>query len=437
MARILLATTPVAGHVTPVAVLARRLVDRGNEVVWYTGAAFADQVTATGAHHEPIRHRHDWSLVHVHDALPQLRDKTGIDQVRTAFKDLFIDAAPDTLADLQEIVGRFSADVVVANALVFADRWLHELGGPPHANIATTMYGLYSRDTAPFGPALRPNASSIGRVRNRVMNAVHRKLIFGPVTRHLDDVREQVGLPRHGRPVLDTFLSPYLYLQDCAATFEYPRSDLPPQVHFIGPLLQAPPAGFRPPNWWSELGTGRPVVLVTQGTVRNDDDILFAPAIEALADDDALVVITTGSAATLDRPLPDNVRVASFVPYSALMPHVSAYVTNGGYGGVQMALAHGVPIVVCGATEDKAEVGARVAWSGAGIRIPGNRPTAAQLREAIREVRADARYRARAEELAADIATYDPPELGARLIEQLAATGQPVLRLAADRIATD
>jgi UDP:flavonoid glycosyltransferase YjiC (YdhE family) len=347
MARILLATTPVPGHVTPVAVLARSLVDRGNEVVWYTGAGFADQVTATGARFEPIRHEHDWSLGHVHDALPELRGKTGVDQVRTAFKHLFIDSAPATLTDLQKIVADFPADVVVANALVFADRWLHELGGPPTVNIATTMYGLYSRDTAPFGPALPPLPTPVGRLRNKVMNAVHRRFIFGPVTKHLDDVRETVGLPRRGQPVLDSFLSPYLYLQDCTESFEYPRSDLPPQVHFIGPLLPPPVETAALPAWWDELDGTRPVVLVTQGTIRNEDDILFAPTIEALATEDVLVVITTGNGASITGPLPPNVRVEQYVPYSLLMPHVSAYITNGGYGGVQMALANG-PAPACG-----------------------------------------------------------------------------------------
>jgi UDP:flavonoid glycosyltransferase YjiC (YdhE family) len=56
MARILIATSPIPGHVAPVTALARRLVARGNDVVWYTGSGFAGQVTATGAKHEPIRH---------------------------------------------------------------------------------------------------------------------------------------------------------------------------------------------------------------------------------------------------------------------------------------------------------------------------------------------------------------------------------------------
>jgi UDP:flavonoid glycosyltransferase YjiC (YdhE family) len=331
MARILIATSPIPGHVAPVTALARRLVARGNDVVWYTGSGFAGQVTATGAKHEPIRHSHDWSLVHPHDVLPALRAKTGIDQVRTAF-------------------------------------------------------------------------------------------------RHLDDVREAVGLPRRGRPVLDSFLSPYLYLQDCTASFEYPRSDLPPQMHFIGPLLPVEPVEFDRPEWWPELESGRRVVLVTQGTIRNEDDRLFAPTIEALASEDVLVIVTTGNGAPIAGPLPSNVRVAPFVPYSLLMPHVSAYVTNGGYGGVQMALSHGVPIVVCGATEDKPEVGARVAWSGAGLRIRSLRPTAGEVRAAVSRVLHEPSYGDNARRIAADIASCDAPTTGAELIEELARTGRPVLR---------
>jgi UDP:flavonoid glycosyltransferase YjiC (YdhE family) len=428
MANILLATTPVPGHVTPMAVLARRLVERGNTVVWHTGAAFADQVTATGARHVAIRSEYDWSLRHPHEVVPELRSLTGLDQVRTAFRRLFIDAAPNTLAELEAILSDFPADVTVANGLVFADRWLHERGGPPSANLATTMYGLYSRDTAPFGPALMPMGGALGRLRNTAMNAVHRKIVFGPVNRHLDDVRAQIGLPRRGQAVLDSFLSPHLYLQDCVPAFEYPRRDLPAQVHFIGPLLPGPPHDFRPPEWWSRLHAGRPVVLVTQGTVRNEDDALFGPTFQALADEDVQVIATTAGGASPTRPWPDNVRVEPFVPYAALMPHVSAYVTNGGYGGVQMALAHGVPIVVCGATEDKPEVAARVAWSGVGLRVRHNPPSAAAIADAVSAVLTDDRYRTRAQRIAADIARTDAAGTGAELVEQLASTGHPVRR---------
>jgi UDP:flavonoid glycosyltransferase YjiC (YdhE family) len=44
-------------------------------------------------------------------------------------------------------------------------------------------------------------------------------------------------------------------------------------------------------------------------------------------------------------PLPANARAAAYLPYDELLPRTAVYVTNGGYGGVQYALRHGVPIL--------------------------------------------------------------------------------------------
>lgn len=427
MARFLLATTPVPGHTIPVGVLARALVHRGHDVGWYTGAGFADSVEATGATHFPVRHENDWSLRHPHEAVPELRAERGLAQVRLAFSRLFIDSAPGALADLEAINAEFHADVVVANSLVIADTWLHERGGPVNARVSTTMYGLYSRDTAPFGLTRMPSSSPPGRLRNTIMNAVHRKIAFGPVNRHLDDVRETVGLPRQGRAVLDSFMSAYLWLQDTVPSFEYPRSDLPRQVHFIGPLLPAASSDFRQADWWGEVSGSRRLILVTQGTVRNEDSHLFEPALRALADMDVQVIAATGGGVSAPDRLAPNIRIVDYIPFAELMPHVDAFVTNGGYGGVQMALANGVPIVVAGATEDKPEVGARVAWSGCGIRIAGE-PEPAAIRSAVEKVLEDDFYRTHARLLAAEAATYDSGTLGSELLEQLAMTQAPVLR---------
>ena len=111
-----------------------------------------------------------------------------------------------------------------------------------------------------------------------------------------------------------------------------------------------------------------------------------------------------------------------------MLPRTAAMVTNGGYGGVQMALSQGVPLVVAGTTEDKPEVAARVAWSGVGINLKTAAPTPAQVRDAVRALLDDQRYRARAQALQAEYARYDAIALGVELLEQLAATGRPILR---------
>ena len=125
------------------------------------------------------------------------------------------------------------------------------------------------------------------------------------------------------------------------------------------------------------------MVLVTQGTLATDPDNLLRPAIAALADQDVLVIATSGGpdpdTVLAERDRPANVRIEPFVPFTELLPLVDVMVTNGGYGGVQMALAYGVPLVGAGTTEDKMEVNARVAHSGAGVSLKVDRPTPAQV----------------------------------------------------------
>jgi UDP:flavonoid glycosyltransferase YjiC (YdhE family) len=90
------------------------------------------------------------------------------------------------------------------------------------------------------------------------------------------------------------------------------------------------------------------------------------------------------------------VRIEPFVPFTELLPLVDVMVTNGGYGGVQMALAYGVPLVGAGTTEDKMEVNARVAHSGAGVSLKVDRPTSAQVLKGVQTVLDDPAYRVRA-----------------------------------------
>ena len=182
--------------------------------------------------------------------------------------------------------------------------------------------------------------------------------------------------------------------QFTVAEFEYPRTDAPDTLHFVGPISASGSTTQRP-DWWGELDGSKPVVHVTQGTFANNDfGQLVGPTLEALADEDVLVVVATGGRPleTLP-PLPANARAAEFLPYDELLPKTDVYVTNAGYGGVQYALRYGVPIVASGGQEDKPEVGARIAWSGVGRRLKAVSPKPQAIRAAVRSVLRDERYR--------------------------------------------
>ena len=117
---------------------------------------------------------------------------------------------------------------------------------------------------------------------------------------------------------------------------------------------------------------------MTQGTLSNHDFTqLVGPTLQALPDEPGmLVLVGTGGRPLNELPfaLPKNARAAVYLPFEWLLPRIDLMVTIGGYGTVNQALGNGVPLVTAGMTEDKADVNARVQWSGVGINLGNNAP---------------------------------------------------------------
>jgi MGT family glycosyltransferase len=436
MAKILLGSMPFVGHATPLLPIARELADRGHAVHFYTGREFRGQVEATGARFEPMQAAPDLDADAFDQRFPERERMGALARLKHALKYIFADSGIGQVADYESLLRRFPADVLLSDASFLGARLVHERGGPPWAVLNPFPLTLSSRDTAPFGLGLPPATSRLGQMRNRALAVLFKRVLFRDVVTHLDGVRRRLGLAAVDEFIMDAALSPYLYLQPTVKAFEYPRGDLAAQVHFIGPLLPGSASGQALPSWWPEVTAARqPVVHITQGTVANQPEQLLVPALQALADQDVLVVASTGGRPVeqlraLLPELPRNARLASFLPYAALLPHVDTMLTNGGYGGVQMALAHGVPLITAGTTEDKPEVSARVAWAGVGLNLKTATPPPARIGTAVQQVLADRRYRRRAQQLAAEIASHDAPTEAARLIERLVETRRPVVAAA-------
>jgi UDP:flavonoid glycosyltransferase YjiC (YdhE family) len=429
MSRFLFATQPITGHVLPAALIVRALVDRGHDVLWYVGKKFRARAEAAGAGFVGYEDAYDYDDSDYDSAFPGRSELTGLDQIRFDLRKLFIEQATSQYRDLRRILQTFPADALVSDPSMIASAAIDELGGPANAVYNVTCLSLPGREIAPFGLGLLPSGSLAGRLRNRTLQFVAPNVVFRVASRALMQACDEIGIRR--RKFTGIVTSPYLFLEPTVAAFEYRRSDLPPQVHFIGALLPDPPAEFAPPPWWGELvDRRRPVVLVTQGTVATSPGDLVAPTVLGLAEQDVLVIVAgVRDAAALGLPsLPGNVRVEPFIPFKPLLPLVDVYVTNGGFGGVQYALANGVPIIAAGTTEDKPEIGNRVAYSGAGINLKTGTPTPQQVSTAVQSVLTDPRYRAGARAIETELRRHDAPQEAATLLERLADTKQPVLR---------
>jgi MGT family glycosyltransferase len=421
--RFLFAAFPVSGHVNPGLPIARELVARGHDVRWYSTRRFKQAIEATGARWVPFRQAMAFDEQQMDLMFPD-RPADGIAQIRYDVERIFVEIVRGQTWDLTTELTREPADVIVTDNASGVGDFVSRLCGIPWAVYGILPLTMPSADTAPFGLALMPSQSILGRLRNKLLYKLVDTFIFDRANALHEELREEFGLAPSGGGLFDLPRSARLYLQACAPSFEYPRADMPPHVRFVGASIPPVPRGWQPPQWWHQLDGARPVVLLTQGTINNDFDQLIRPAIRALANKNVLVVVTTGSKPEEEiaiDPLPSNVRVERFIPYAALMPKVDLLLTNGGYGSIQIALAHGVPVVAIGKTEDKPEIANRVQWSGAGLGLKVRIPKESQILDAVRRVLRERSFRARAEAMRDEMAGLDAAKTSADLLEELAA----------------
>jgi UDP:flavonoid glycosyltransferase YjiC (YdhE family) len=427
MTRILVAAVPIHGHVVPLRRIAGDLAWRGHDVTFVTGSQFKDSVLNAGLRFVGLSGIADYSAARqneVHDGQALLTP--GPELLDYDLAEVFYAPIPQQHATLQRVLAEApDTPTVVITDQSFMGHWPVRLGAPgikpaAYIGIGVIPLALNSVDTAPFGLGLPPDTSEVGRARNAAQNKIV-ETMFAASTGVLTNILDEMGATDPMPYPMNAIESlPDRFLQLAIAGVEYPRSDLPPGLSYIGALpAEAAPPGSLPP-WWADVLAADRVILVTQGTLANRDlSQLLEPAMRALADLDALVVVTTGREYAAFDKIPANVRVADFVPYSALLPHTDLMITNGGYGGCLQALAHGVPLIIAGQAEDKIEVAARLAWNGVAINLGTDTPSEADIRAAVDAVTQNSDYYSRAKELQAESERHNPFDEIAQTIEEL------------------
>ena len=433
--KILIASTPATGHLNPLLAIGRILIAEGHEIVGLSGSALRERIEGIGAEFRPLPAGADFDLGDIVSVVPELKHITpGPQWLRVAIERLFVDTIPAQHKGLQQVLRDFPADVVIGDDMIFGV--LPILLGPrskrpPIVLCGTSILHWRREDEAPHFAGLPPATTQAQLKEYAAISQEHDRVVNQPLARRLNRSLEVFGVGPLSMTLFDSVVElADAYLQLTVPSFEFPR-DIPPSVHFIGALPIIPNQAPLP-SWAHELDGSRKVVLVTQGTVANHDfGLLIAPTLAALANEPDLLVVVTAGGRPIDAipgPIPSNVRLASYLPFEWVLPKVDVFVTNGGYGSVNQAMSFGIPLVTAGLTEDKADVNARVAWSGVGIDLATNEPTPQALREAIRTVLDKPNYRSRASLMADEFDGIDTRSEILRIISQVSHISDDGLR---------
>ncbi|MEO5840822.1 MAG: glycosyltransferase [Acidimicrobiales bacterium] len=367
--RVLFTSSPGWGHIHPMVGLARAFVDRGDHVLWVTGADACARLESEGIETAVAGVSERDGMSELNRRFPEIQTMPPAERPPYMFPRLFgVVRAASMLVDLMPAAKAFAPTLVVCDAAEFA--------GPIAAAACSAPNVTHS-----FG-ALLPES--------RVAAA-----------------SEQVAplWTAHGlepRPYGGCYDSLYLDI--------YPPSLQPSDRPHVPATQHLRPATFatgddEPLPDWVTAAEATPLVYVTFGTVFSNDAVL-STIVDAVRELSVRVVVTVGphgDPASIG-PQPNNVHVARYIPQSQLLPHCSVVVSHAGSGTFLAALSAEIPQLCSPQAADQFLNAAACAASGTGLTLQPGTVSVESVRDAVSRLLAEASFRSAAERVSREIA---------------------------------
>jgi UDP:flavonoid glycosyltransferase YjiC (YdhE family) len=396
--RALFTVQPAIGHLHPLIPVAQALERAGHDVAFCSSASFRSEVEAFGFDYHDAGL--DWvtSDLSTWAAFPEMPpppDPAFPEFVVTVFADITTRAmVPDVLAIAEE----WRPDVIVREVMEWGGYLAGELLGIPHASVGGNAYSGVDSPEVRYFPG-------------------NRRFAAEPLARH----RAELGLPPD--PEIET---PFRFLHMCFMPRRWDRPGLPAPANttYLRHVSVERP-GEPAPVWLEEL-PDQPTVYAALGTIAHAMPGIFETILEGLQGEDVNLVLAVGQDPEAFGAQPPNIRVASYVPQTRVLPHCDAFITHGGFNSVKEGLAVGVPLVVLPIMPDEPYSAERCAALGVGRSLGPTDRSPESVRDAVRSVLEDSSYRARAGELRDEMLSLGGPD---RIVELLTT-------LALDRVAT-
>lgn len=407
MSRFLVYTAPATGHVLPLVPGLLELRRRGHLVHVRTLPELTGTLREAGLETSAL----DPSVTGAE--VTDYRAKGSAERLHSGQTDLVRRGRFDG-PDFDAAVAAFGPDAVLVDAIAYGAQTRAEALPLPSALVLPSVLPWPGRGIPPYGLGLRPRTDALGRVRDAVLWRAVVRMFGKAMLPGLNELRRACGLPEFTSP-LDQYGRHDAVLVLTGQPLEYPRTDLPGHIHFVGAQPWDPPA--ERPAYLDEPGD--PWILVTCSTDYQGDEDLAVTAAEALRDQPVRVLITLADAYdTTPLRSGGNIRVERFVPHGHALDHCAAVVSHGGFGIVSKAMAAGVPSVVVPYGRDQPEIARRVTEAGAGVTLRPGKLTPAALRAAVRRARA---LTPAARAAAATLRAHSGPALFADAAESLVA----------------
>ena len=412
MARLGAFCFPGTGHINPMAALARRLQQRGHQVVIFGIADTEVRIRSAGIDFQLIG-ASDYPLGTLQKLDQRLGELNGLATFRFTVERVK-NTARMILRDGPEAARNANLDAMLIDEADMGGTVAEHLG-LPFVSIAFFPPLIKDDRIPPFCFGWPAGQGPLSRLRNRLgMRLLSR------VAARIYAVVNQQRKAWNLKPLTHSTdaLSPLAQITQLPQALEFATASKPPaNLHYTGPFLddqQRPPVPFP-----SDRLDGRPLVYASLGTLQNGSEKIFKTIAEACSDLDVQLVLSLGGGLDPARlgTLAGDPIVVSYAPQLQLLKRAAAVITHAGLNTVLESLAEGVPLVAVPIGNDQPGVAARVAAQSAGIAISRRNLNVSRLRNATRSVLTDPQYQAAARRLQAAMQQVNGLETAADIIE--------------------
>ncbi|WP_050927904.1 glycosyltransferase [Aestuariivita boseongensis] len=418
-----------AGHLLPAGSLGTELVRRGHRVTVIASDRSKQMALDLGLSF--ARFPVDVDRYRKNTLLSKLADFVGAGsfvRYRTRLtiqgQDL-LTRLPDTLRDLQ--LDGLIIDQILPAAAAVADQL-----DIPFVTLSASLLNNEDRVSPPVYVGWTPSTTARGLAKTRLAFA-GRRWVHQPMVKLINRHRRSHGLKpwRH----VDDGNSVLAQLAQSCAAFDFARSDVPANLHYVGHLSADRPQsdhGFP----WDRLN-GRPLIYASVGTVVNDANAAAIRTIlSACVGVNAQLVIGLGAwidgagvgNMDLPDPRPEDAVIVGFAPQVQLIERAALVITHAGMNTTNEALGAGVPMVALPRGDDQPGVASRIRASGVGVVGSFRKSTAGELRGLIETVLNDPGFRDRARQMQTHMKAAGGVKLAADITEKALSSRQPVLR---------
>lgn len=369
MSKVLFVNGNVHGHINPTIALVKELVNRGEEVVYFSTENFREKIESAGAKFQSYGERLDGFMKNF---------KPSGDHPFYTFIEFMLKMDEQTVPLILEKVNGAKFDYIIHDAMFGGGKVLaQKLGIPAICSCTSFAMNKLPVPSRMLEHGFHPQLDRVYEEMSRLSDVWNIKPL------ELMDVY----FKREGLNIVYT-----------TKLFQPDSEFFDESFRFVGPSIDEERDGE---NLQTCEFDGDKVVYISMGTINNNCIDFYKTCLEAFGDTELKVIMAIGKKVDIASmgTIPENFIVKNYVPQLKVLKRSNAFISHGGLNSVSEALYYGVPLAAIPQASDQPMVVNRLVDLGAGIGLKMEEITPQVLKESICELLSTNTYKNAAEKI--------------------------------------